>query len=551
MVRMSIFAAAALAVTAVSACPDFVKTESGNTFCGAGQYYRKGACNSMNDGNWPPATFRLAMSHPWSGGGWDVGQWPKAAFDIVLAKVNADKTLLNSTQILADYKTVTRDGYYGPITQNSDDQCSGVQAIETVVTQFLEHDDINAVFGSGCSGSCMPGSQVAGASRTPYISWGCSSNQLSNKKDYPYFIRTEAPEAANVDLFLSVFKENGWKKCAVLNCDAAIYIDVGDYMVNGIGDVIAGGAVTTRTQFKQNSLTIASAKEMLEPIVESGTKIIITMMYRQDFNMIMAAAWEMGLLAAGYVIMSIWPVPGAAAELGSTSWDGFNGKYTKEQELEMSTGVFVWQNFMASSPELDAFKTEIEAMVGGTMMGWSPNAHDALFTLFHAAQNLIDNRVWPEKEQLREEWWCNTDYNGLIGRVRFNAKGDLDVKKELVQQMPDGTLKAAYTLDAGTVIVANHDWDIWRTKDGKPPKDTADFPLDSNGEQCSYEAKTGKVVIDYATKTVTPKCVGIVENKNLLADTSLVILGTILMALNFATAFFFFVWTLLRSKREL
>ncbi len=529
-----------------SSCPDFVKSYEPTKQCASNEYYRGGSCHAITSSNWPPSEFRIGGSFPWSGGGWDVGHWIKAAYNIAIEAIEDDPLLLNQTKIVADFKTAERNGFYGPITENTDDQCSKVEATNAVVKQMLEHSDIRAFLGSGCSGSCMPGSQIAGAGEMPYISWGCSSNMLSDKASYPWFIRLEAPESANIDLWFAVMRENNWKKIAAIRNDAAIYVDVADYLVKNIASSIPNGTVVRVESFKQNELTVESAKKLLERIVETGVKIITPMMYRQDFNMIMAAADQMGLLDAGYVFLSIWPMPGEVAEIGTTDKALF--PYSVKEELKFSTGVFAWYTQSFTSAALTEFTNRVENEIGASMMGWTPRAYDAMFTLAHAVQRLINKRIYPEKEALRNEWWCNTNHDGLIGKLRFNEKGDLDVVKQLVQQLPDGTLKVVYTLVNGILQKSTHDWDIWRTSDGNPPKDTMDFPSDETGTACSYEANTGRVVVDYASRTVNAECTIVAHNKNLLADTSLVTLGSICVQVNFAFAAIAIAWTLLRRE---
>ena len=71
----------------------------------------------------------------------------------------------------------------------ADPSCNDRDGLGATVTLFNKNVDV--FIGPPCSKSCLSGGLLSSYEKIPMISFGCSSNELSNKANYPYFARTK------------------------------------------------------------------------------------------------------------------------------------------------------------------------------------------------------------------------------------------------------------------------------------------------------------------------------------------------------------------------
>ncbi len=77
-------------------------------------------------------------------------------------------------------------------------------------------DDLSAFIGDGCSTVCQPLSLLSAAWGIPVISWGCTSDSLSNKDVYPTFTRVEGTWAILAPVLDDLADQFGWQRFGII-----------------------------------------------------------------------------------------------------------------------------------------------------------------------------------------------------------------------------------------------------------------------------------------------------------------------------------------------
>ncbi len=76
--------------------------------------------------------------------------------------------------------------------------------------------DIDVILGDGCSVVCQPVGLLAAAWNIPVVSFGCTSDQLSNKEVYPTFTRAVGPWAALAPMFNKLADIYRWTRIGIV-----------------------------------------------------------------------------------------------------------------------------------------------------------------------------------------------------------------------------------------------------------------------------------------------------------------------------------------------
>ena len=62
--------------------------------------------------------------------------------------------------------------------------------MKSALELWEDTDDLDAFIGGGCTSVCKPVALFAGALDIPYVSFGCTSDELTKAYDYPTFTRS-------------------------------------------------------------------------------------------------------------------------------------------------------------------------------------------------------------------------------------------------------------------------------------------------------------------------------------------------------------------------
>ena len=159
----------------------------------------------------PPTSSHVSFSN--SGGffpasGWPVKEQVEPAYLAALQEVNQDPSLLPGFRLLS--RTV-------------DSRCSPGAATGAFQAQASLRPPSLALVGGGCSAvwvalSGLNGPRELGyAFNVPLVSWGSTSDRLSDKEAHPYFSRVVGPDAGQARALLRYVRSQGWRRVGLLS----------------------------------------------------------------------------------------------------------------------------------------------------------------------------------------------------------------------------------------------------------------------------------------------------------------------------------------------
>ena len=171
---------------------------------------------------------KLGVSIPWSGVNWDAG--PRFASGILIAidRINNDSSLLPGQKLTFEWK---------------DSKCEESASLTAAVDLFASTSPrIQALIGPACSGGCKAAAYLANHWNLPIVSYGCGSEELSDKKNFPTFARTVGIYSKSGDIFVRLMKWYNWDRIAIITPTAFIWTSI----MNGV-----------RKEVEKNKLKIA------------------------------------------------------------------------------------------------------------------------------------------------------------------------------------------------------------------------------------------------------------------------------------------------------
>ena len=149
-----------------------------------------------------------------------------------------------------------------------DSECDTGATLRALADLQTSKPGIHAFIGPGCSIGCVPGGYLAAHWNKPMISFGCGESTLSDKIQYPTFIRTVGTYAQSGKFFLEIMKKYQWSQVAILSSTESLWSQVASFVKDEIdatsGFIVSyfhvfGTGVTTDEQFKS---MLRSAREV-------------------------------------------------------------------------------------------------------------------------------------------------------------------------------------------------------------------------------------------------------------------------------------------------
>lgn len=141
-------------------------------------------------------------------GTWPGGSKMASAIVIALDKIKNDTTLLqghNLTYLLRD------------------SSCRGNLSL-AVLSDYYYKENVDVFIGPGCSVGCIPGGLLADHWNQLMISWGCSAGGLSNKQEYPTFVRTAGTHQGLGKFFSIYLAYMKWKRMALMCSTESLFV---------------------------------------------------------------------------------------------------------------------------------------------------------------------------------------------------------------------------------------------------------------------------------------------------------------------------------------
>lgn len=182
---------------------------------------------------------------PWNGT-WPIGPRMASALLVAFDTIKNDMNLLPDHNLTYEWR---------------DSECDTGATLRAMADLQTRKPGIHAFLGPGCSVGCVPGGYLAAHWNDPMISFGCGESTLSDKLQYPTFIRTVGTYAQTGKFFLEIMKKYDWSQVAILSSTESLWSQVASFVkdeIDGAADgefivsyfhVFSPG-VTTNEQFK-------------------------------------------------------------------------------------------------------------------------------------------------------------------------------------------------------------------------------------------------------------------------------------------------------------
>ncbi|XP_065672678.1 atrial natriuretic peptide receptor 1 isoform X2 [Hydra vulgaris] len=197
----------------------------------------------------------------------------------VVDDINSNDEILNGTKLI----------YY-----IADPSCNDRDGLGASVTLFKNYS-IDVFIGPPCSESCLSSGLLSSYEKIPMISFGCSSNLLSNKTNYPYFARTK-PFARTSSLytpktFLQILKYFSWKHVCLIQSDNDIYAPMAQRIYEEL--TYKGNISVELESYYPNYVDYLSKKNILIGL-QNKCRIFIFITSRRDVVDFSVHAWKLG-----------------------------------------------------------------------------------------------------------------------------------------------------------------------------------------------------------------------------------------------------------------
>ena len=176
------------------------------------------------------------------------------------------------------------------------------------VDLWYSMEDLDAIVGDGCSVVCQPVSLLAASWGIPFVSWGCSSSSLSDKKIYPTFSRVESTWFSLAPIFSALVKVFNWKHVAIVTTSEDVFKSTADVirddMVRNGNNIIFRVVDSTVTGKNINTETLQSLYEIFMEL-KSKVYIFILLSYPADMRNMLITALDAGMMNGQFAFLTL------------------------------------------------------------------------------------------------------------------------------------------------------------------------------------------------------------------------------------------------------
>ena len=345
-----------------------------------------------------PSVIKLGGLFPLTGRLSAGGVQREAAARIAIEEINANSEILPNTQL----EWLVRDTATDPNT--------GATAAQELIDQ-----GVVGLIGAASSSVSMAIAAVAAQNQIPQISYSSTAADLSDKDQYPYFMRVVPPDSLQGIALAGIVKYFGWKEVATL----ATSDDYGQGGIKIFEDEAKKQGITVLTSQKFAG-EATDIKSQLLAIKDSGAHVIVLNVIVQDAVTVFSQAADAGITGEGWV------------------WIGSDGS-TQEQVFANSTKIKdAMQGMIGTRPNrgigdvyehfLDTWESKDPNEYAGAG-NRNPNtyatyAYDAVYTFAHALDKMINDGKDVTNGQELLNYLYQTDFTGATGPIKFNENGD-------------------------------------------------------------------------------------------------------------------------------
>jgi branched-chain amino acid transport system substrate-binding protein len=347
-------------------------------------------------------TIKIGFNIPLTGDSPKVGEGSKYAGELIKNKINAQGGLdVKGKKYLLDFIYV-------------DNELKAESAVQAAM-RLIEQDRVLAVIGPQGSGRAIPAGQINNDNRTPMVSaWSTNPDTTKNR---PYVFR-----ACFLDPFQAPVAAKFAKEQFKVTRTAILYNLEDDYSktleelyrdnwekINGPGTVVAFESFGQRDQDFSVQLT---------RIVNSNAEMLYLPVYYNFVGLVVPQAKDLG-----------WnkPIMGADAWGSADLWALSKGSVA---------GYYFTTHYAAAGAvgKTKEFIDEYNAAYGYVPDDVAALSHDAILIVLEAIKNAgLTGNLQQDRENIKNAIAALRNYDGITGKMNFNAEGDPEKDAVVVQ----------------------------------------------------------------------------------------------------------------------
>ncbi|MDR2759799.1 MAG: ABC transporter substrate-binding protein [Spirochaetaceae bacterium] len=347
-------------------------------------------------------TIKIGFNIPLTGDSPKVGEGSKYAGELIKNKINAQGGLeVKGKKYLLNFIYV-------------DNELKAESAVQAAM-RLIEQDQVLAVIGPQGSGRAIPAGQINNDNRTPMVSaWSTNPDTTKNR---PYVFR-----ACFLDPFQAPVAAKFAKEQFKVTRTAILYNLEDDYSktlaelyrdnwekINGPGTVVAFESFGQRDQDFSVQLT---------RIVNSNAEMLYLPVYYNFVGLVVPQAKDLG-----------WnkPIMGADAWGSADLWSLSKGSVA---------GYYFTTHYAAAGAvgKTKEFIDEYNAAYGYIPDDVAALSHDAILIVLEAIKNAgLTGNLQRDRENIKNAIAALRNYDGITGKMNFNAEGDPEKDAVVVQ----------------------------------------------------------------------------------------------------------------------
>ncbi|XP_071788084.1 atrial natriuretic peptide receptor 1-like isoform X1 [Asterias amurensis] len=311
---------------------------------------------------------------------------------------------------------------------------------------------VDAYIGPGCSIICEPGGILAAHWKVPVVSWGCTSDTLSQKETYPTFARTASPSKFSAPFFTAIMKNFNYDRVAII------------YSSHHLWSLTAQ---ILKTDFEENNITVAifNQFEPLEKLAEANlvsiqreaankfkqlkaakddSRVFIVIAYGADVRNFLLDAKDLGMMDGSYAFFTMEvTLNGRLAEDGNDA-----------EAIEAFEGLLDVKNLKPETDEYMTFEEEVRSVTSqhpfnstafpeGNLTGEVPIEAALLYNAVHLYAHALNSSLTIDNSTdgaFVSKYMFNVNFTGIDGDVVIDNSGDRH-PNYMLQNIHNGTFQ--------------------------------------------------------------------------------------------------------------
>eukprot|EP00794_Sanderia_malayensis_P016937 gene16937-18644_t len=403
------------------------------------------------------STIKLGVCIPWSGSNWDAGPRFASGILIALDRVNRDPALLPGHNLTFEWK---------------DSKCEESASLTSAVDMYTNSKpNIHAIIGPACSDGCKAVGYLANHWNIPIVSYGCGSEQLSDKELFPTFVRTVGVYSKSGDIFVRLMNLYKWDRIAILTPTSAIWTSI----TNGVRREVEKNGLKVGYYHNFNPATVTN-EEITASLKVAKTKSHVFVLggYSGTIRMIMLAAYKLGLVEVGYTFITYELLLDSCNDTEST-------REENEMVCKAYEGILDISLYVPSTKEYKNFTAEVRRRMADppfnrTMLPseqveiYAAFLHDAVLLYALALNKTLNQGKSANDGKAVVENMLNASFTGKSGKVVIDSVGDRSSALQL-QNVQNGQYMRVmnYYTNEGRLVMINETVIVWPGKTTTAP----------------------------------------------------------------------------------